>query len=98
MEFRGRPKEWRPKGQGVMRNPVVERGAPLGGWLEKGRPQPCRDPGGKKCKGPEAGVSWVSLGPARWPVCAKRRAGVGCGQRVRQGQAVFPKPWLRPDL
>lgn len=28
----------------------------------------------KKCKGPEAGASWVSLRPARrpvWPLCAK---------------------------
>lgn len=98
------PKEWRPKGQDVMRNPSVERGAPLGGWSEKGRPQPCSDPGGRKCKGPEAGARWVSLGPAWWPVCAKRRAGGWgrCGQRVRQGQVCVSQPltetWLVTEL
>lgn len=23
--------------------------------------------GGRECKGPQAGASWVSLGPTRWP-------------------------------
>lgn len=43
------------------------------GWSEKEGPAMQRSGaehsgGGKLCQGPEAGVSWVSLGPTRGPV------------------------------
>lgn len=60
----------RPKGQGVMRNHLVGERSYFRWVVREGKIQA----EGRKCKGPEAGVSWVSLGPAKWPVwpmCAK---------------------------